>query len=220
MPTLPTTQNNQIKSGPTPNFKPLNLEYDTAVNLNQEQILYEKEERLRRILEEGKNYKKPSKLKYGFLFTVAGIIDAVDFLDITGVGIIISKIVSIAGTGIIYFTLWLTDSKVKRAQVYSNDALLAVAEFQQAVSQASRMAMRVSKTLSHIPGLKGLARKIPRGLVKLRKIARRNPLTKILIGGIINLMLFWIYLSYRDEKRTFKEARELASQIQEQFETA
>src|SRR3989338_7104844 len=96
-------------------------EDETAAILSAEQDLNIAQEDLRSKIEEVKNYRKPSKPKYVFLFTIAGIMDIVDLLDVTIVGIVISKIVSIAGTGIIYFTLWLTDTHFKKAQKYKDD---------------------------------------------------------------------------------------------------
>lgn len=199
------------------------LENEAALvdQLNAEQEVYQKQERINKLTEEAQNLGHPSHLKYAFLFLVAGIVDMVDLADVTGIGILISKVVSIGGTGLIYFTLWLTDGKMKRAQIIGEDAAQAVLALQQSISQASRTAMRTAKTLGHVPGLKGLARQIPRTTVNIRKIARRNPLTKILVGGainlipwvaIVNLMVVWVYLSYRDEKKTLKESREAAGE--------
>lgn len=219
---MPETTAPQPAKRAAADWRPLTL----PLQLNKEQLLYEKQQRLLKLIEEGKSYNRPSWLKYGFLFLVAGVVDIVDLADFTGIGIIFSKIVSITGTGIIYFTFWLTDNKLKRAQVYSDDALTAIVELQETVSQMSRLAMRTSRLMRNVPGFKGLARRLPRAMVNLRKVARRSPVTKILIGGvvnlipwlaIVNLMLFWIYLSYRDEKRTFREAKEVAIQAEEQL---
>lgn len=198
-----------------------------AIQLGAEQRLNQTRQQIAKMLEEGKTFKPPSKLKYAFLFLIAGIVDLVDWADLTLIGIAISKVVSIAGTGIIYFTFWLTNGRVKRAEVYSDNALAALAEWQQAVSQYSRLAMQASRAFRRIPGLAGAARSIPRAMVKIRRLARRNPFTKILVGGalnlvpwlaIVNLMIFWVYLSYRDEKRTFREAREMSQQIAAEIE--
>lgn len=199
----------------------------TAIQLGAEQGLNQTRQRVAQMLEEGKSFRSPSKLKYLFLFGIGGLVDLVDFADLTGIGILLSKIVSLGGTTIIYFTFWLTNGQTKRAEVYSDDALSALVAWQQSVSQYSQLAMRTSKMLRQAPGLRGVARSIPRAMVKVRRIARRNPITKILVGGainlipwlaIVNLMVFWIYLSYRDEKRTFKEARDLSEQVGHEIE--
>lgn len=225
---LPATPTRPPPSvAPTIKISDYDLREDlTALQLGAEQRLNATHQKVAQMLKEGRSFHSPSKLKYAFLFVIAAAIDIVDLADLTGIGIIISKIVSIGGTAIICFIFWLTDGKVKRAQVYSDDALIALMEWQQTVSQYSRLAMQASGVLRKIPGLKRVARSIPRAMVKLRRIARRNPLTKVLIGGainlvpwlaIVNLMVFWIYLSYRDEKKTFQEARKISQQIAEEI---
>ena len=65
--------------------------------------------------------------------------------------------------------------------------------------------------------MKKIARAIPRTMVRLRRLARKNPMAKVAIGGLINLipflaifnlMVVWVYISYRDEKKTYRQARE------------
>ena len=161
-----------------------------------------------RMVAEGQQYTPPSLLKYGPLLTIAGLIDFMDMLDVTGIGIIVSKIVSIGGTAIIYGVLWLTNGKVKKAGQYGKNLEASMANFQSKVK-------RVSQVVSKVPGLK--------------KIISKNPLTKILIGGginlipwvaIVNLLIFWVYMSYRDEKNTYRQAREAAEEAIEQTQTA
>ena len=196
-------------------------EEEISATLFAEQELNLAQQNLMALSAEGQSYKKPSFLKYSFLFTVAGIVDVVDFLDLTGIGIIIAKIVSIAGTGIIYFTLWLTDSRLKKAHELVGNLEKAILEVQQKVARVSSFAMKSSKFLGKVPGMKGLARKIPRAMVGIRRLARKNPLTKVLIGGainlvpflaMINLMVVWIWLTRHDEKKAFKQARETSEE--------
>ncbi|TSC74082.1 MAG: hypothetical protein G01um101444_379 [Parcubacteria group bacterium Gr01-1014_44] len=204
-------------------------EEDVSTQLAAQQEFNLANQQFNSAVEEGQQYGRPSFLKYGFLFAVAGVMDIVDVADVTGVGIIISKVVSIGGTAIIYGVLWLTNGKVKKAQQYGDNLAASVATFQAQTARAERMVLRASKTLGKIPGLKGLAGKIPANLGKLKGIIKKSPLTKILIGGginlipfvaVINLMVFWIYMSYRDEKNTYRQAREAASEAIEQTQTA
>lgn len=211
---------------------PENLENETDeeevfAQLAAEQDFNLAQQQLNRTIEEAGQFNHPSFLKYGFLFAVAGIMDIVDVLDVTGIGIIISKIVSIGGTAIIYLVLWLTNGKIKKAEKYGDDLAASMAAFQTQAAQAERFAMRASKTLGKIPGLRGLAGQIPANIGKLKGIAKKNPFTKILIGGainlipfaaIINLMVFWVYMSYRDEKNAYQQAKEAAVSAVEQVE--
>lgn len=203
-------------------------EGDASVQLAAEQDFNLARQQFDQNLQEGSQYGRPSFLKYGFLFAVAGVVDIVDAADATGIGIIISKIVSIGGTAIIYLTLWLTNGKIKKAQEYGDSLETSMASFQSQVARIDRATFRGAKAIGKIPGLKGLSRGARLARIKIKKIARKNPLTKVLIGGavnlvpfvaIINLMVFWIYLSYRDEKNTYRQAREAADEAGQEFET-
>jgi len=215
-----------MENSPTQNYSEQDDEEIAAI-LATEQEANISEDNLQTLAAEGRNYGKPSYLKYSFLFIIAAVIDIVDLADLTGIGIIISKIVTIGGTGIIYFTLWLTDGRMRKAHKLTDDLETAIADAQQKVARASRLAVRTAKVMRRIPGMKGLARKIPRAMVKIRRVARGNPLAKALIGGtinlvpflaIINLMVVWVYLSYRDEKKAFKYARESSEEAIRQIE--
>jgi len=181
-------------------------EIDTADQLAEKQNFNLAQQQLNQAMEEGRQYDHPSYFKYAFLFGIAIIVDIIDFADLTGIGLIISKIVSIGGTAMIYLTLFLTNGKMKKAGEYGKNLEASVAAFQ-------TQAIRISKALRKIPGLS--------------KFASKNPLTKILIGGainlipfvaIINLLTFWVYLSYRDEKNTYKQAKQTSLEAAEQFE--
>src|SRR3989344_6841845 len=117
-------------------------EEDTVAQLAAEQEFNLADQQLNNALEEGQQFGSPSFLKYGFLFAVAGIIDVIDAADVTGIGIIISKIVSIGGTAIIYLTLWLSNGKVKRAHKYGENLEASVAAFRTQVSRIDQMSLR------------------------------------------------------------------------------
>jgi len=179
---------------------------DISNQLAKNQELNLANQRVKQILEEGQQFGKPSYFKYGFLFGIAIIVDIIDFADLTGIGLIFSKIVSIGGTAIIYLTLFLTNGKVRKAGEFGKNLEASVVTFQ-------AQAVRFSKVLRKFPDLS--------------KFVSKNPLTKILIGGainlipfiaIINLLTFWVYLSYRDEKNSYRQAREAALEAAQQFE--
>ena len=197
-----------------------NSEEDTAAQLAYQQEMSQSAKDLDILYQEGQSYSHPSYLKYGVLFTLAGIIDLADLLDFTLVGIIVSKIVSFSLSAVIMLIFWLTNTKMKNAQNFKDGLGERIAHIQKNVARASRLAMKTSKILRSV-GAKKMARAIPRSMVKLRRLAKKNPALKILIGGTINLipwlgalnlMVIWIYLSYRDEKRVYKEAKETAEE--------
>lgn len=200
---------------------------DISAQLASEQEYNLAAQQFNQTVEEAKQYDHPSYLKYGFLFAVAGIIDIVDVADVTGIGIIISKIVSIVGTVIIHLVLFLSNGKAKRAHQYGENLEASVAAFGAQTARIDQAVLRGAKTLGKITGMKGLSRRARLARIKIKKFARKNPLTKALIGGalnlvpflaIINLMIFWVYMSYRDEKNAYQQAREAALEAAQQFE--
>ena len=204
-------------------------EEDVADQLAAESEFNSANQQFNNLIEEGQQFGSPSFLKYGFLFAVAGVVDIVDVADATGIGIIISQIVSIGGTAVIYLTLWLTNGKFKKAHQYGEDLEASVATFRTQVARIDQMSLRGAKAIGKIPRLKGVSRGARLARIQIKKFARKNPLAKILIGGavnlvpfvaIINLMVFWIYLSYRDEKNAFRQAKEASEETSQQFESA
>ena len=202
------------------------IEEDLAVSFAAEQNLYQIKKELTEIEKEGKSFGHPSYLKYGILFTLAGTIDLVDLLDFTGVGIIVSKVVSFFLSAIIMLIFWLTNTKMKNAQNFAEGLEKRALHLQKSVVYASQLAMKTSRILGKF-GAKKAARAIPRAMVKIRRIARKNPIFKPLIGAcinlipflaVLNLMVFWIYISYRDEKKTYQGAQESAEEAVSQIE--
>ena len=182
------------------------IEKDWSDQLTAKQDFNLASQQFNQIIAEGQQYGNPSWLKYGPLFAIAGLIDLTDLLDFTGIGIIISKIVSFGGTAIIYGILWLTNGKIKKAGEYGKNLEASMASFQSKVK-------RTSQVIGKIPGL--------------NKITSKNPALKILAGGGINLipwvgtlnpMLLWVYAIYRDEKNTYRQAQEAALEAAQQFE--
>lgn len=200
-------------------------EEELALQLAGQQELSLAQAEVGRLAQAGESYGRPSLAKYGFLFLIAGGIDLLDFLDVTLVGILFTKAISLLGTGLIYGTLWLTNDRVKSARQHGEQLEAALTEMSQTAARISRLAMRTSRVLKKVPGFKGVGRAIPRTMVKMRRAARKNPLMKIAIGGainlipflaIVNLMVFWVYTSYRDEKKTLEQARQSSHDALEQ----
>ena len=107
------------------------------------------------------------------------------------------------------------------------EAEKAVILVQQRIATATRTGLRTAKALRKVPGMKGVARAIPRGLVKVRRVAKRSPLGRILIGSglnsipIINIVpwqVISIIMAYSAEKQTLEEARQATSEAIEQLQ--
>lgn len=194
-------------------------EEDLAAQLSAQQDFYAAQKELSSMHKEGQSYGKPSYFKYGILFALAGIIDLVDLVDATGVGMIISKIVSFSLTGAIYGIILLIGTKYKKAQAYAQNAEKRIQDLQKTINRAEQRLVKVSAALgkSRVPGTKKAGRAVARGVSEIKKLASKNPATKVLIGGtlnmvpylaILNIMVVWIYFVYRDEKEALQTARE------------
>jgi hypothetical protein len=193
-------------------------EIDLANQLDREYQLSLILQQADQIKQEGQSFGRPSFFKYFvILIPWAIVVDLVDAADLTGIGIILGRAFSIFSWVSIMLIMWFTDGELKRAHRYTENLEETVADIQKNIAQTTRFALRGSKILRRVPGMKGVARQIPRTLVKIRRAARKNPLTKVLIGGainmfpflaIFNLLFVWVYLSYRDEKKSFKHAQE------------
>ena len=203
-----------------------NDEENYAAKIIADQTLRQAENNIEAIYKESGAYRHPSYLKYAILFFLAGIIDLVDLLDVTGIGIVISKIVSFFLSALILLIFWLTNTKMNQAQEFTDGLDEKISHIQKNIVYASRLAMKTSKILRKV-GMKRTARAIPRTMVRLRRLARKNPMTKVAIGGLINLipflaifnlMVVWIYISYRDEKKTYRQAREAGEEALSQVE--
>lgn len=194
---------------------------ELSAELAAQQDLYAAQKGIDDFHEEGRSYSKPSYFKYGILFALAGIIDLVDLVDATGVGIIISKIVSFSLTGAIYGIILLTGTKYKKAQEYVQNATERIQDLQKTISRAEQRLAKFSGALgkSRMPGARKAGRAVARGVSGIKKLAYKNPATKVLIGGalnmvpylaILNIMVIWIYFVYRDEKEALQTAREMS----------
>ena len=209
------------------------LQDQLSAQLESEQILYQADQQIAQIYEQGHSYGHPSYFKYGVLYALAIPRDILDFVGWTGLGLLISKPIGWGLSGLIFWISWMTNTKVKRAQEYTDGLEETINKIRGNIAHATRMTMRTAK----IAGIVGkhtkigrtIARQVPRRLVKIRKWARKNPLTKILVGAIGDAIPFldslpWstisVYLSYRDEKTTYLNAGLAADDAREQLAIA
>ncbi len=160
---------------------------------------------LQEVVEEGKSYQTPSKFKYGILFTLAIIVDAVDFAELTGVGWFVAKMVSIIATVIILLIFFFTGNKQKKAQEYRKNLESMIENSARNIAHAERMIIRTGKIARYVPWLSGLVKYVMAAAANLIPILDLAP-----------WMVIGVYLSYRDEKNTLNNAREAAEAIEEE----
>ena len=199
----------------------VNTAEDIANELADQQEYYQTEQQLIDFHNEGIKYGHPSYVKYGIVSLLGLITESTDFLDLIGIGMVISKPTALLLTFIIFLIFWLTNTKQKKADNY--------------VGRAEKMVEAVTANLAHIERRAFQAAKLARRFGAKRfaaririssRLVRRNPLFKFLAAGAANLIPFiavfpWvllgIYLSYRDEKKSYQNAQETASEIAEQI---
>lgn len=192
-----------------------------AEQLALDQERYQTEQQLIDFHNEGINFGHPSYIKYGIVSLLGLITESTDFLDLIGVGMVVSKPVAFFITAFIFLIFYLTNTKQKNAEDY--------------VGRAEEVVEVVAANLAHIERRAFQAAKIARRFGATRfaaririssRLVRRSPLFKFAGAGMANLIPFlavfpWvllgIYLSYRDEKKSYQNAHETAGDIAEQI---
>ena len=149
------------------------------------------------------------------------ITESTDFLDLLGIGVVVSKPVALFLTFIIFLIFWLTNTKQKNADNYVGKAEEMIETIATNLAHIERRAFQTAK-LARRFGAKRFAARIRIS----SRLVKRNPLFKFAAAGAANLVPFiavfpWvllgIYLSYRNEKRSYLNAHETAEEIAEQI---
>src|SRR3989344_7040255 len=79
-----------------------------AEQLATEQERYQAEQQLINFYNECSQYGHPSYVKYGIVSLLGLITESTDFLDLIGLGIVVSKPISLILTFIIFLIFWIT----------------------------------------------------------------------------------------------------------------
>ena len=206
-------------------------EQQYADELAAEQEFYIARSEAAELYNQGQEYGRPSLFKYSLLALLALIVDAIDIIDLTGIGIIIGRIISFIVSAIIVIIFWLTNTKQKRADKYANTIQKNIEIITARIADAERNILRVAGLSRKIPGAKQLYRKLHLKTIRpLRLAVKRvfknssNPIVRFMAAGVLNLvpfiavlpwMLIGIWLSYRAEKESYKNAREAAESVLE-----
>lgn len=176
------------------------------LNLDQKRQKYQDQQGLKEVVEEGKSYKSPSHFKYGILFALAAIVDIIDFAELTGIGWFIAKIVSIIATVIILIIFLTTGGRQRSASEYRKKLEDYIKNAIKNVAHAERMIMRAGKIARYLPFLSGIVEFILAALANLFPILDLFP-----------WMIIGVWLSYRDEKNTYNNARESAMALESEL---
>lgn len=214
-------------------------EAEYANQLAQEQEaesgLAEVKEEINSIYEEGLSHSLyPFALNYIIFFLPLAIAnDLAELLDlIPYIGFILSWFVSIFLSVLLILIFWFFNAKYKEAKNYLKniDARLASIEHKLLIlTRTTRYALGTAKALRKIPGIKGVARQIPRVLVKLRKPLKpllRNPMIKLVVGAGLEAVpiLSWVpwstlsvILSYFDERKMYKDTKKVGLEIKQTY---
>lgn len=176
------------------------------LNLDQDRNDYQAKQGIQNVVEEGKSYKSPSHFKYGILFALAVIVDIIDFAELTGIGWFIAKIVSVLATVIILAIFLTTGGRQKSASQYRKKLEDYINTAIKNVAHAERMIMRAGKIARYLPFLSGVVKFILAALANLFPILDLFP-----------WMVIGVWLSYRDEKNTYNNARETAVALESEL---
>ncbi len=160
---------------------------------------------LQEVVTEGKTYQNPSKLKYGILFALAIIVDVADFAELTGLGWFVAKMVSIVSTVIILLIFFFTGNKQKQAKEYRKNLESMIENSVKNIAHAERIIIRTGKIARYVPWLSGVVKYVMAAAANLIPILDLAP-----------WMVIGVYLSYRDESNTLKNARETAEVLEEE----
>ena len=166
----------------------------------------------------------PSRLKYFLLFVLAIIADIIDFLQLTGIGIILVWLVNIFVTPILFLAGLGANSRIKAMNRFYAEIQRNIDGLTRKMMFYSRMYTRALRFSRRTGFLKKPLRKVGLGVARLRRSVRRNPVTKMGAALILDLiplieLLPWqtigVYLMYQDEKKTFKDTQQIVPEYLE-----
>lgn len=184
---------------------------DLAYARGKQREINEFESSTRRIV------RPPSKLRYGFLYSLAITGDLVDLAELTGIGLILVWLVKLIVSPILFYAGVDANSRVKAMGRLQEEINKNIAQITRRVETYTRRYMTAIKFSRKTGILKKPVRKIALKVARGRKAILRNPLIKNALAGFADLIpiidllpwrTFGVFLMYRDEKSTFLEAME------------
>ena len=174
------------------------------------------------IAQKGRKFKNPSIIKYAFAFSLAGIADLIDLIELTGLGVLPNLIISIIASLLIALILWLTSGEVKKAEKYIKNISQELEQIQARIARASKFAMRAAKAGRRYGPTRGISNKLLKSMARFRRYAAGSPVLRVIVGGALDIIpfidilpfnLIGVYFAYKLEKGTLKEASEVGDSI-------
>jgi hypothetical protein len=168
--------------------------------------------------------KKPSFFGYMLLFVLAGILDLLDIIELTGVGIIFAKIIQIFATIFFMIISFFVTGKIRRMRKANEVIGARVTAAMQRIAQYRQRYARTLKFARQFKSLRKPARIVATSFKRARTVVNRSPLMKsallnaaefIPLIGVIPFQTLDVYFMYRDHKTTFQEAQQALQEGQE-----
>lgn len=214
-------------------FDELAEEEQNALELEANQELYAAQSMATELHDQGQEFRHPSYFKYFILLAPLGlIIDSIDIAaEISGFGIPLGRLLSFLAMVIMILVYWFTNTKQKRADEYVDKIQENIEVITRRIANAERNIIRVARLSRKVPGAKQLYRRvhlatIRRARVALRRVVKstKSPILRFAAAGTLNLvpllalmpwMLIGVWLSYRAEKESYKNAEEASNSVLE-----
>ncbi len=200
----------------------LTQEEDMANQLAAEQEYFAALNAAESVARRGKRFKRPSVIKYSFLFFIAGIADLFDLIEITGLGVLPNLIISIVITLLLVTISWLTNGESRKAEKYIKNIAQELEQIQARIARASKFAMRAAKAGRRYGATRGISNKLLKNMGRFRRYVAGNPVLRVLLGGALDIIPFLdilpfniigIYFAYKLEAGTLKEASGVGESI-------
>lgn len=183
-------------------------QYDLAVARAQQREFFDVKARASVV-------RPPSKPKYAFLFLVALIGDLVDWLSLTGIGLIVTYLVDIFVGVVLLLAGVRANSKLKAIKKFQDEISQNLAHIERRLVFYAQNYRRALVASRKVKVLRRPVRQIALKISKLIKSVGRNPAMKNMAAIVADLFPFlelvpWrtlsIYLTYRDESKTYEES--------------
>ena len=164
------------------------------------------------------NLKAPSKLKYFFFGILAFMADIVDVIAaFTVIGIILSFVVDLIVAPILFMAGFGANSRIKAMNNTIENMERYITRLGREVTRIRTIYAQAYKASRYIPGLRRIIRRSALAFRAVRLKTIRNPLFKNAAAIAADLVPYldivpWrtvaLYLTYKDEKKTYEEAME------------